>query len=273
MRKIKLVISALMLLLSVTALAQNITVKGVVSDTSGNPVPGAGVFVQGTNKGVATDFDGKYTLSVPAEATLVVSSVGYATQTVAVNGRSVVNVVLADDAQQLDETIVVAFGTTTKEAFTGSAAVLKSDDIQKRQTGNIANALVGQVAGLQMRKSDGAPGGGNGKINIRGIASMYANTDPLIIVDGAPYPASLSNIPQSDIESITVLKDAASAALYGARGAAGVIIITTRKGRSADAVVNVDVKWGVNTRSVPDYDFITDPGEYYEAYYAQLYNQ
>ena len=273
MRKIKLVISALMLLLSVTALAQNITVKGVVSDTSGNPVPGAGVFVQGTNKGVATDFDGKYTLSVPAEATLVVSSVGYATQTVAVNGRSVVNVVLADDAQQLDETIVVAFGTTTKEAFTGSAAVLKSDDIQKRQTGNIANALVGQVAGLQMRRMDGAPGGDNGKINIRGIASMYANTNPLIIVDGAPYPASLSNIPQSDIESVTVLKDAASAALYGARGAAGVIIITTRKGRSADAVVNVDVKWGVNTRSVPDYDFITDPGEYYEAYYAQLYNQ
>ena len=142
MRKIKLVISALMLLLSVTALAQNITVKGVVSDTSGNPVPGAGVFVQGTNKGVATDFDGKYTLSVPAEATLVVSSVGYATQTVAVNGRSVVNVVLADDAQQLDETIVVAFGTTTKEAFTGSAAVLKSTDIQKRQTGNTANGCI-----------------------------------------------------------------------------------------------------------------------------------
>ena len=117
MRKIKLVISALMLLLSVTALAQNITVKGVVSDTSGNPVPGAGVFVQGTNKGVATDFDGKYTLSVPAEATLVVSSVGYATQTVAVNGRSVVNVVLADDAQQLDETIVVAYGTASKSSF------------------------------------------------------------------------------------------------------------------------------------------------------------
>ncbi len=261
-----------MLLLSVTALAQNITVNGVVSDTSGNPVPGAGVFVQGTNKGVATDFDGKYTLSVPAEATLVVSSVGYATQTVAVNGRSVVNVVLADDAQQLDETIVVAFGTTTKEAFTGSASVLKADAIQKRQTTNVANALVGAVAGLQMRGASGSPGSGNGDINVRGISSMYSKTDPLIIVDGATYSASLANIPQNDIESVTVLKDAASAALYGARGASGVIIITTKKGRSADAQVNVDVKWGVNSRAVKDYDFITDPGEYYEAYYAQLYN-
>ncbi|MCS3057428.1 TonB-dependent receptor plug domain-containing protein [Bacteroides cellulosilyticus] len=99
----------------------------------------------------------------------------------------------------------------------------------------------------------------DGKINIRGIASMYANTDPLIIVDGAPYTANLSNIPQNDIESISVLKDAASAALYGARGAAGVIIITTKKGKTQEAVVNVDIKWGVNTRGVQDYDVITDP--------------
>ena len=98
------------------------------------------------------------------------------------------------------------------------------------------------------------------------------NTDPLIIVDGAPYTANLSNIPQNDIESISVLKDAASAALYGARGAAGVIIITTKKGKTQEAVVNVDIKWGVNTRGVQDYDVITDTGQYYEAYYSQLYN-
>ena len=272
MRRFKLFITTLMLLLSVSALAQNITVKGVVTDASGNPVPGAGVLIQGTNKGVAADLDGKYSIVVSPDATLVFSSIGYTNQVVAVGGKATINVVLADDAQLLDETIVVAFGTTTKEAFTGSASVLKADDIQKRQTTNIANALVGSVAGLQMRGSSGAPGAGSGSINIRGISSMYASNDPLVIVDGATYTASLSNIPQSDIESVTVLKDAASAALYGARGAAGVIIVTTKKGRSADAQVNVDVKWGVNSRSVPDYDFITDPGEYYEAYYAQLYN-
>ena len=124
-----------------------------------------------------------------------------------------------------------------------------------------------------MRGSSGQPGSGSGAINIRGIASMYAKTDPLIIVDGAPYTASLSNIPQGDIESISVLKDAASAALYGARGAAGVIIVTTKKGQQSKAEVKVDMKWGSNSRAVQDYDLITDPGEYYEAVYAQMYNK
>ena len=117
------------------------------------------------------------------------------------------------------------------------------------------------------------PGSSSGSINIRGISSMYAGTEPLVIVDGSPYTASLTNIPQSDIESVTVLKDAASAALYGARGAAGVIIITTKKGKSKDAVVNFDMKMGVNSRALQDYDLVTDPGEYYEAYYTQLYNK
>jgi TonB-linked SusC/RagA family outer membrane protein len=169
--------------------------------------------------------------------------------------------------------MVVAFGTAKKSAFTGSAAVLNAEDLSKHITTNIANALVGSVPGLQMRGSSGAPGAGSGSINIRGIASMYANTDPLIILDGAPYTASLSNIPQSDIESITVLKDAASAALYGSRGAAGVILVTTKKGKTQNAIINVDVKYGVNTRSVQDYDVIKDPGQYYEAYYSQLHNQ
>lgn len=172
----------------------------------------------------------------------------------------------------LDEVLVVAFGTAKKSAFTGSAAVVGSEELSKRITTNVSDALVGSVAGLQMRGGSGAPGSSGGSINIRGIASMYANTDPLVIVDGAPYTASLNNIPQSDIESISVLKDAASAALYGARGAAGVIIITTKKGNAQNATVNVDMKWGVNTRAVQDYDVITNPGEYYEAYYSQLYN-
>lgn len=202
--------------------------------------------------------------------TLVVSFIGLQSQEVTI--KPMVKVVLKSDSEVLDEVMVVAFGTAKKSAFTGSAAVVDSKELAKRITTNVSDALVGSVAGLQIRGNSGAPGSDSNKINIRGIASMYASTDPLIIVDGAPYTASLSNIPQNDIESISVLKDAASAALYGARGAAGVIIVTTKKGKSQEAEVNLDMKWGVNSRAVQDYDVITDPGQYYEAYYAQLYN-
>lgn len=274
MKGTKLFVTCLLMVISTALFAQNITVKGVVTDAdTGEGIPFASIQLKGTLSGTATDADGNYSITVPRNAVLVFSSIGYVTQEVAVDGKAQHNVMLATDAENLAETIVVAFGTTTKEAFTGSAAVMKSEEISKRSTTNIANALVGQVAGLQMRGASGAPGAGSGSMNIRGIASMYAATDPLIIVDGAPYPANLSNIPQSDIESISVLKDAASAALYGARGAAGVIIITTKKSRSQDAIVNFEAKVGVNSRSMQDYETITDPGEYYEAYYAQLYNQ
>ncbi|WP_262484391.1 SusC/RagA family TonB-linked outer membrane protein [Bacteroides togonis] len=202
--------------------------------------------------------------------TLVISYIGMETQTVTI--KSNLKIVLRTNSEMLDEVMVVAFGTAKKSAFTGSAAVIDNKELSKRITTNVSDALVGSVPGLQIRGTSGAPGSDSNKINIRGIASMYANTEPLIIVDGAPYTASLTNIPQNDIESITVLKDAASAALYGARGAAGVIIVTTKKGQTKEAEVNVDMKWGVNSRAVQDYDVITDPGEYYEAYYAQLYN-
>ena len=192
------------------------------------------------------------------------------TQEVAI--KPSVKVIMKSDTEMLDEVMVVAFGTAKKSAFTGSAAVVNTEELSKRITTNVSDALVGSVAGLQIRGSSGAPGSNDNKINIRGIASMYASTDPLIIVDGAPYTASLSNIPQNDIESISVLKDAASASLYGARGAAGVIIVTTKRGQTKDAEVNVDMRWGVNSRAVQDYDVITDPGQYYEAYYSQLYN-
>lgn len=202
--------------------------------------------------------------------TLRISYIGMQPQEVAIKPN--VRVLLKANTEMLDEVMVVAFGTAKKSAFTGSASVVNTEELSKRITTNVSDALVGSVAGLQIRGSSGAPGSSGGSINIRGIASMYADTDPLVIVDGAPYTASLSNIPQSDIESISVLKDAASAALYGARGAAGVIIITTKKGKSQAATINVDMKWGVNTRGVQDYDVITDPGQYYEAYYSQIYN-
>jgi TonB-linked SusC/RagA family outer membrane protein len=186
--------------------------------------------------------------------------------------KSVMKIVLKNDSEVLDEVMVVAFGTAKKSSFTGAATVVGAEELSKHVTTNVANALVGSTPGLQLRGGSGAPGASQGSIKIRGIASMYADTDPLIVVDGAPYSASLSNIPQEDIESVTVLKDAASAALYGARGAAGVILVTTKSGKNKQAQVNVDVKWGANSRAVQDYETISDPGQYYETVYGQYYN-
>ena len=273
MKKVKLFfMTAAILLASVSAFAQNISISGTVTDLTGASLEGAAVIVDGTSNGVITGADGRYSINAPSNAVLSVTYIGFVGQKIPVEGRRIINVVMEEDTNLLDETIVVAFGTTTKEAFTGSAAVMKADELQKRATTNVTNALVGQVAGLQMKGASGAPGAGSGSINIRGISSLSASTDPLVIVDGAPYPASLTNIPQSDIESVTVLKDAASAALYGARGAAGVILVTTKRSRSRDAQVNVDMRVGVNSRGVQDYDVITEPGQFYEAYYAALNN-
>ena len=270
-RKIVLSIVAV-LAVSFAALAQNMQVTGTVVDEAGYAIVGATVIVDGTNTGAVTGENGHFSVNAPKDGSLVISFIGYEAQIVAIAGQQKLKVVLKQDTQNIDNVIVVAYGTTKKEAFTGSASVMKSEDLDKRQTSNVLNTLVGSVPGLQMRGASGAPGS-TGTINVRGISSLEASISPLIIVDGAPYSASLSNIAQTDIESITILKDAASAALYGARGAAGVILITTKKARNKEATITVDAKWGVGTRAAKDYDVIKDPGEYYEAYYAQLYNK
>ena len=271
MRKLFLILMTLMAC-TWSLSAQTQTYNGIVVDASTNePLVGATVMPIGGGQGTATDIDGKFTIRVPNNVKEAqVSYIGYHTVTVPLTNNMTVALKTTDTT--LDDVMVVAFGTTTKEAFTGSAAVVNADDIKSHTTTNIADALVGTVPGLQMRSTTGAPGSNQGDINIRGISSLYSNTNPLIIVDGAPYTASLSNIPQNDIASVSVLKDAASAALYGARGASGVIIITTKRGLKKDAEVYVNAKWGANTRAVQDYDVITDPGEYYEAYYASIYN-
>ena len=165
----------------------------------------------------------------------------------------------------------MAFGTAKKEAFTGSAAVIKSDDITKSQQSNVAQTLAGKVAGVQIANTSGQPGE-SPTIRIRGFSSLNAGNDPLWIVDGMPYSGDLNNLNPSDIESMTVLKDAASNALYGARGANGVVMVTTKKARSREAVVTVDAKWGVNSRAVKDYEYITNPAQFYETHYGALKN-
>lgn len=201
--------------------------------------------------------------------TLMISFIGFRTQEVAV--KSQVNVVLQSDAEVLDEVMVVAYGTAKKSAFTGSAATIKNEKITSRQTSNVTNALAGQVAGVQTTSSTGQPGK-DATVRIRGIGSISASNTPLYVVDGVPYDGEISAISTSDIESMTVLKDAASNALYGARGANGVILITTKRGKTGDARVTFDAKWGVNKRGVPSYETVTDPGKFYEMAYSAIYN-
>lgn len=185
--------------------------------------------------------------------------------------KSEMNVILHSDAEQLDEVMVVAYGTAKKSAFTGSAATIKNEKITSRQTSNVTNALAGQVAGVQTTSNTGQPGK-DAEVRIRGIGSISASNKPLYVVDGVPYDGEISAISTSDIESMTVLKDAASNALYGARGANGVILITTKRGQTGDARVTFDAKWGVNKRGVPSYETITDPGKFYEMSYSAIYN-
>lgn len=267
--KRKLMMFLALFMLGIGWVSAQVRVQGTVVDEAGEPIIGATVLVKGTNQGTVTDVDGSFTLTAPADGTLVVSYVGYATKEVPVSPN--VRVVLSEETSMLEEVIVTAFGTTTKKSFTGSAAVIKGDEIIKRQTSNITNALVGQVAGVQGLSSNGQPGTGS-SIRIRGIGSLNASNTPLYIVDGIPYDTDISAINNADIESITILKDAASNALYGARGANGVVIITTKRGKTKDILVTLDTKWGNNSRAVPSYKVMEDPGMYYETFYRALYN-
>ncbi len=249
---------------------QTIDIKGTVIDENGQPVIGASVMIKGTLKGDVTDVSGHFRLNgVKTSDKLSVSCIGMIS--VEVDPQQEMTIHLKTDQQQLDEVLVVAFGQQTKSSFTGSAAVVKSETLEKKQLTNVISGLQGEVAGLQMTSGSGSPTA-TPSIAIRGFGSINAGTSPLIIVDGAPYDGGWNNLNPNDVESITVLKDAASNALYGARGANGVIMITTKKGKSENAVVTLDAKWGVNSRAAQDYDKITDPGQYYEMYYRALYN-
>ena len=199
----------------------------------------------------------------------MISFIGMKTVEVAIKPN--ITVSLHSDTEILDEVIVTAYGTTTKGTFTGSASVMKADKIEKRQVSNVTNALSGEVAGVQVLNDNGQPGT-SAKIRIRGVGSINAGTSPLYVVDGIPFDGDLSSINAQDIETMTVLKDAASTALYGARGANGIIMITTKKGQTGKAKVNFDAKWGANSRAVKTYDVITDPNLYMETVYKSLYN-
>lgn len=206
----KLVLS-LVAVLSVVAfaIAQNKQVSGTVVGGDGQPIAGATVIVAGTTTGTTTGASGEFTVSAPANGSLQVSFIGYQTETVAIAGKTSIKVTLHEDTQAIEDVVVVAFGTAKKEAFTGSAKVIKSDDIAKTQSSNVTDALVGKVAGVQFTAASGRLGAGQ-SLTVRGVGSMYAGSSPLYVVDGVPYEGDINNLNAADIESMTILKDAAS---------------------------------------------------------------
>lgn len=245
-------------------------ITGIVRDENGDEVVGASVIEVGTTNGVTTDIDGRFELTIKPNGTLQISYMGYASQTIDPGTQNNLQVVLLEDTQLLDEVVVVAFGKMAREAFTGSAGVVKSDELLKAQVTNPAQALAGRVAGVHLGNSSSQLGS-SPQITIRGFGSISSDTEPLIVVDGMPFEGDLNLINPADIESMTVLKDAASNALYGARGANGVVMITTKRGKSGDAKISVDAKWGVNTNGLKLYK-TTNTQQFYETYYKMLYN-
>ena len=264
---------ACLLMSASMAFAQSQPVTGTVIDSeTGEPLVGATVRVEGTTIGTLTDVNGKFTLrNLPKDAEMIsVSFMGM--NTVKAYIKPHMAITLTPNAQDMNEVMVVAFGTATKESFTGSAKVVGQEELSKSTVNSVTNALAGAVPGLQLSSANGAPGS-SPTIRVRGFSSINASNDPLIIVDGAPYPGDIGNINPNDVESMTVLKDAASTALYGARGSNGVIIITTKGGKKVkDATITFDAKYGSSSRGIPNYDVITSPAHYYEMHYQALHN-
>jgi len=244
------------------------TVSGTVTDENNQPLPGATVVVQGTNRGTSTDFDGKYQINAAQGETLVFSYVGYATQSIAVSGATQ-NVSLQPD-NALDEVIVVAYGTTTKEAFTGSVSVIGANELLTRSVTSPIAAIEGRTTGVQFTSTNGQPGSAP-DIVIRGVGTLNGSSDPLFIVDGIQFEGSLNSINQEDIASFTILKDAASTALYGSRAANGVVIITTKNGTEGALRVNASAQNGFVLRGIPFHDRL-NPGQYYETMWEALRN-
>ncbi len=280
MKGIKTLFSVLFLAVGLSAAAQNITVKGTVTDAqTGDPIPGAGVVVSGTATGVVTDFDGTYSITVASDGVLIFSSIGYETMQVPVQGKKNLNVELSPSAEFIDETIVVAYGTAKKSSYSGSATMVRSEELAQKPVSSVEQALQGKVAGLQVSTASGQPGAAT-TFRIRGTGSLNASSDPLYVIDGVATTSTsysknasdantttsiLSSINPQDIESITVLKDAAAASLYGSRAANGVVIITTKSGKAGQGHLNFNAAVGIS--AVPKQYKMASSTDYYKMVY------
>lgn len=247
--------------------AQEKTISGTVSDESGS-LPGVSVIIKGGTTGTETDFDGKYSIKTKTGDILVFRYLGYKPVEKTVGTSNTINVTLAEDANVLDEIVVVGYGTSTKQAFVGTAAVVKQEQLEVKNFSNVSQALTGEVAGVTVINPSGQPGR-VGTIRIRGYGSVNGNRNPLYVVDGVPFNTAgdegqspLNSINPADIASTTILKDATATAIYGSRGANGVVLITTKAGSASDSYIEVDVKTSINDQIIPRYDVVTDPEEY-----------
>ena len=235
----------LLCLFPMGALAQNV-VKGTVNDEAGEPIIGATVKVKGSNAGSITDFDGKFSVDAASNATLTVSYVGYLTQDVKVAGKNNLTIVLKEDAQMLNDVVVIGYGTMKKSDISGSVATINKEQMERKVPVNVADALQGAAAGVLVTNQDGAPGTASA-IRIRGIGTINGDANPLYVVDGVQCGTNADFVNPSDIESIEVLKDASATAIYGSAGANGVIMITTKHGQKGKMNVNITADIGIQT--------------------------
>ena len=251
--------------------AQEFTLKGAVSDIGGS-LPGVSVTVVETGKGVATDFDGNYAIKVEPNQTIAFSFIGYTTQKVKISNQTELNIYLEAHAENLEEVIIqVPYGTANKKTYTGSVGLVSAKTIGQTQVSNVSRVLEGSVAGVQSFAASGQPGS-EAEIRIRGIGSINADSKPLYVVDGVPYEGGLSAIAPADIESISVLKDATAATLYGSRAANGVIMITTKRGvRNQEPQIEISAKYGTSSRARSDYKTL-GTNQYMELYWEAMRN-
>jgi len=272
MKKISLLLVFLVFVGVQFIFAQTRDVTGVVTSADdGATIPGASVVVKGTTVGTITDMDGKFSLKVPqGSSALMISFVGYATQEVVLNTAKNYKVVLQSERVAVDEVVVVAFGTAKKSSLTGAITSVNAASLEKRPVTNVLSALSGAAAGVQVNTSYGQPGS-DPSIRIRGFGSVNYSSDPLIVLDGSPFNGVMANINPADIETINFLKDAASTALYGARGSNGVIMISTKKGKKEKLSINTSISQGVSGRGLPEYDRI-DAFQYYPIMWESLRN-
>jgi TonB-linked SusC/RagA family outer membrane protein len=260
-----------MLFFSAQLLAQNRTITGKVIDSVGNGSANVSITVKGTRIGTTTDNNGSFSLSVPSNAkVLMISSVGYQNQEIPIEGRSTIQITLVNMNQAMNEVVVTAYGVTQKKAFTGTASTISNEKFKDLQVSTITGVLQGNASGVLAVSSNGQPGE-SPTIRVRGIGSVNASSDPLILVDGAPYGGNINNINPNDVESITVLKDASSTALYGSRAANGIISITTKQGKGTPKVT-VSALNGWSNRAVGDYNYVNS-AQLYRLSWEALKNQ
>ncbi len=236
------------------------TVSGTITDENGEPLPGATIQEKGTTNGTITNVEGQFTLSVPADAVLTVSFVGYETQELSLNGRSVLDVRLATDVSSLEEVVVVGYGTQKKSDIVGSVVSISKERLEQNANPNIFQALQGAAPGLSIQRSNGEPGT-SGSIQVRGLNSISASNEPLIVLDGIPFAGNIRDLNPNDIASVEILKDASASAIYGSRAASGVILITTKRGEK-ETVIELNSSWSFQNEAVK-YELM-DPDKFYE---------